>query len=137
MLMQYLPQQQQPAGGLQYLQLIPTRPLIVPISPYITPQFASAAQQHQQGYAAASPAIAQHHGGYGQPAPTHFVTPYGATVAGHSIQNPVGGYSSPIVSYFRPHSGIQLVNGPVDMSLNTNEYIPVQGDAAYKNRKAN
>uniref|UniRef100_A0A1A9WCM6 Uncharacterized protein n=1 Tax=Glossina brevipalpis TaxID=37001 RepID=A0A1A9WCM6_9MUSC len=37
-LMQYLPQAVSGDNGVQYLQLIPTRPLIVPISPFLTSQ---------------------------------------------------------------------------------------------------
>lgn len=121
--MQYLPQNSQ-SGGIQYLQLIPTRPLIVPISPYITqlPQYGgpSSSQPSSSQYTSASPTYAST-----QSSPNY-----------SSYQNPIGGYSSPVVSYFRPHSGIQLVDGPIDMSLNTNEYIPIQSESAFKMRRA-
>ncbi|KAJ6636621.1 hypothetical protein Bhyg_15212 [Pseudolycoriella hygida] len=115
-LMQYLPQSQQ-TGGIQYLQLIPTRPLIVPISPYITqlPQYS--------GPPTAQPTAAQ----YASAAPAQSYPSY---------QNPLGGYSSPAVSYFRPHSGIQLVDAPIDMTLNTNEYVPIQAENTLKMRRA-
>ncbi|KAH8394444.1 hypothetical protein KR222_005713 [Zaprionus bogoriensis] len=46
MLMQYLPTQtlQDGSGTVQYLQLIPTRPIIVPISPYLTAAASGAIQ---------------------------------------------------------------------------------------------
>lgn len=130
-LMQYLPQNQQ-SGGIQYLQLIPTRPLIVPISPYITqlPQYGapSSGQPTAAQYTSASPP-------YGS-APSYGSTQPTSSHGYPSYQNPIGGYSSPVVSYFRPHSGIQLVDGPIDMSLNTNEYIPIQSESAYKMRRS-
>lgn len=138
--MQYLPQNQQ-SGGIQYLQLIPTRPLIVPISPYITqlPQYGgpSSGQPTAAQYTSASPPYGSAPSSYGSTQPTS----YGSTqpTSSHSYpsyQNPIGGYSSPVVSYFRPHQGIQLVDGPIDMSLNTNEYIPIQSEGAYKMRRA-
>lgn len=132
-IMQYLPQNQQ-AGGIQYLQLIPTRPLIVPISPYITqlPQYggASPAQPTAAQYTAAAQPT------YGSTQSTYGSTQSTSSHSYPSYQNPVGGYSSPVISYFRPHSGIQLVDGPIDMSLNTNEYIPIQSESAFKMRRA-
>lgn len=144
--MQYLPQQQhQSANGVQFLQLIPTRPLIVPISPYIsqpTVQTNSGQQYGQvggQNYANAQNYVTagQNYAVSGQrylpgsPASGQYPT-YHATGALGSYGSP----SAPIISFFRPHTGIQLVNGPVDMSLNTNEYIPIQGESAFKMRRA-
>ncbi|XP_037036839.1 DNA-directed RNA polymerase II subunit rpb1 [Bradysia coprophila] len=146
-LMQYLPQNQQ-SGGIQYLQLIPTRPLIVPISPYITqlPQYNGqpTTQPTSAQYASASSTYGPAQPAYGAVQSTYAPTQstYGtqsSPSSSHnyqSYQNPIGGYSSPVVSYFRPHAGIQLVDSPVDMSLNTNEYIPIQSENAYKMRRA-
>lgn len=143
-LMQYLPQTQQ-AGGIQYLQLIPTRPLIVPISPYITQYTGQPTTQPTSAqYTSASPTYGPAQPGYGAVQSTYAPTQstYGtqsSPSASHnyaSYQNPIGGYSSPVVSYFRPHSGIQLVDSPIDMSLNTNEYIPIQSENSYKMRRA-
>lgn len=147
--MQYLPQQQhqQPSNGVQYLQLIPTRPLIVPISPYISQSTIQSNSGLQQQYGQV--------GGQNYANAQNYVTAgqnYGSTAQRYlpgsqaSGQYPnyhatgaVGSYgspSAPIISFFRPHTGIQLVSGPVDMSLNTNEYIPIQGESAFKMRRA-
>ena len=127
-IMQYLPQNQA-NNGIQYLQLIPTRPLIVPISPYITQlpqQYRDVSAGQQQTTVSAQ---------YSAVGPQTFA-PTQLTNNQHyaAYHNPIGGYSSaaPVISFFRPHTGIQLVNGPVDMSLNTNEYIPIQSESAYK-----
>lgn len=130
--MQYLPQNQQ-GNGIQYLQLIPTRPLIVPISPYIShiPQYSTGQSPQSAGQQQPSTGSTQY-------APASAYTQAAQSYATYpaTLQSPIGGYSAPVVSYFRPHSGIQLINGPVDMSLNTNEYIPIQGASAYKMRRA-
>lgn len=150
-LMQYLPpqqQQHQPAsGGVQFLQFIPSRPLIVPISSYVSqPTLQSNAGLQQQygqvggpNYANAQNYVTagQNYASTGQ----RFIA--GSQPAGqystYSATGTVGSYgspSAPIISFFRPHTGIQLISGPVDMSLNTNEYIPIQGESAFKMRRA-
>lgn len=179
--MQYLPQSQH-ASGIQYLQLIPTRPLIVPISSYLPahpalqqqqqqqhlhPHLLNTQLQHQQ-----QPQLYQHLPQPTNQQPSHYLNPvtrqanlpyanYAAAqsylTAGQKYQpsqplplstaqypvyhSPTGGYAAassaaPVVSQFRPHTGIQLVNGPLDMSLNTNEYIPVQNENSFKMRRA-
>lgn len=197
--MQYLPQSQS-SSGIQYLQLMPTRPLIVPISPFLPqiqhqPQTQSQQtplplpqhhpqvhpqqqlQLHQQN---PQPQIYQqspHSLQYqlNQPQPTHYISttrlssglpsspyPYTNYAASQgyltpgqkplpsstSHQYPIyhspnsGGSfaaassSAPVVSMFRPHTGIQLISGPLDMSLNTNEYLPAQNENGYKMRRA-
>lgn len=143
--MQYLPQQQ-PANGVQYLQLIPTRPLIVPISPYIsepTIQTNSGLQQQYGQVGGQNYANAQNYVTAGQNYASSDRYLSGSQPAGqyptYHATEAVGSYgspSAPIISFFRPHTGIQLINGPVDMSLNTNEYIPIQGESAFKMRRA-
>lgn len=129
--MQYLPHNAQ-QGPIQYLQLIPTRPLIVPISPYIStfnsPYTSSVSSPSPQG-SASSPYTLAHHS-Y-SPSNTHS---FGSNYQ-PSIQNPIGGFSTNYLTYFRPNHGMQIVNGPVDLSLNTNEYIPLQSDNSYKMRR--
>lgn len=220
--MQYLPQSQPTSGGIQYLQLIPTRPLIVPISPFMppmaTPQQEPQQQQQsspltypppqqlqqpqqliqsqpapsvQQQY---QPHYTQHHSAHptymnhnprapksayisqpqsgpppSLPSSSSYITspselsdpsspPPGATIyhldtnepnqppnnyplyqnpsLSAAYQTAAASATAPVVQFFRPHTGIQLIDGPVDMSLNTNEYIPVQGESAYKVRRA-
>lgn len=116
-IMQYLPPNHHAGGGIQYLQLIPTRPLIVPISPYM---------QYNQ-YSPPGNSQPQSSGGpnYGA---------YQGPPSGYqpTLQTPLGGYSNNYLSYFRPHSGMQIVTSPLDLSLNTNEYLPMQGENGYK-----
>lgn len=130
-IMQYLPHDAQ-QGPIQYLKLIPNRPLIVPISPYIptfnSPYTSSISSPSAQSSASSSYTLAHH--SY-SPMNTHsFGSNYQT-----SIQNPIGGYSTNYLTYFRPNNGMQIVNGPVVLSLNTNEYIPLQSENSYKMRQ--
>lgn len=125
--MQYLPHNPQ-QGPIQYLQLIPTRPLIVPISPYISGFNNPYAAGPSAQASSTSPYALPHHS-YSPP-----TSSYGNSYS-PSLQNPIGGYSTNYLTYFRPNNGMQLVNGPVDLSLNTNEYIPIQNENAYKMRR--
>lgn len=127
--MQYLPQSQH-SNGIQYLQLIPTRPLIVPISPYIS----HAPQYNPAQVSAPAPAPVQSTTASTQYAPASAYTQNGQNYVTYpgSLQS----FSPGPYSYFRPNSGIQLINAPIDMSLNTNEYIPIQGANSYKARRA-
>lgn len=147
--MQYLPHNAQ-QGPIQYLQLIPTRPLIVPISPYLPPNFnnptalnpytsASNAQTSSN-----SPYTLPHHSFSSAPQPSNSYgssSSYGSGSYGSSysptLQNPIGGYSTNYLTYsIRPNHGMQLINGPIDLSLNTNEYIPSQqNENSYKMRR--
>lgn len=165
--MQYLPHNAQ-QGPIQYLQLIPTRPLIVPISPYISgfnnpyssPVGGSSAQASSNSpYALAqassnspyalpqassnspyvsssSPYSSLSHHSYA-PSTSSFGSSYSPASLQNtpSFQNPIGGYSTNYLTYFRPNHGMQLVNSPVDLSLNTNEYIPLQSENTYKMRR--
>lgn len=143
--MQYLPHNPQ-QGPIQYLQLIPTRPLIVPISPYIFnnpyssslngpsvngPSLNGASFSGPTAQASSSSPYAAlpHHSPYSSHSSTY------ANSYSPSLQNPVGGYSTNYLTYFRPNNGMQLVNSPVDLSLNTNEYMPLQNENSYKMRR--
>lgn len=151
--MQYLPHNAQ-QGPIQYLQLIPTRPLIVPISPYIPPNFNSQYSNSPTPQASStSPYSLPHHSYSSSPQQTS--SSYGSSAYGSgsygsgsygsgsygssyspSLQNPIGGYSTNYLTYsIRPNHGMQLVNGPLDLSLNTNEYIPIQNENTYKMRR--
>lgn len=136
--MQYLPHNAQ-QGPIQYLQLIPTRPLIVPISPYIPNGYNSASPYNSpyssvsgppsSGPPSASPSYAVPHHTYGA-SPSNVHSSY--TNYPPSISNPVGGYSNNYLTYFRPSHGMQLINSPIDLSLNTDEYIPIRNENSYK-----
>lgn len=145
--MQYLPHNAQ-QGPIQYLQLIPTRPLIVPISPYIPSNFNSPYTNNPNAQASStSPYTLPHHSYSSSPpslspqSPSSYgSTSYGSASLGSSyspsLQNPIGGYSTNYLTYsIRPNHGMQLVNGPLDLSLNTNEYIPMQNENTYKMRR--
>lgn len=192
-IMQYLPHNGQ-QGGIQYLQLIPTRPLIVPVSPYVpsynqynpqvnqynsatqyspplstyspqpnqyspqvsaysaqtsqfspqTSQYSPQASQYSPQLNSYSPTTSSQHtlataastyssipsNGYHSPTTHHNYASYQPT-----LQSPLGGFSTNVYSYFRPNSGVQMVSGPMDLSLNTNEYLPLQGENGYKMRR--
>lgn len=155
--MQYLPHNAQ-QGPIQYLQLIPTRPLIVPISPYIPQNFNSPYSNNPTAQASStSPYTLPHHSYSSSPPSLSPQSPnsygsssygsgsygsnsYGSASLGSSyspsLQNPIGGYSTNYLTYsIRPNHGMQLVNGPLDLSLNTNEYIPMQNENTYKMRR--
>lgn len=192
LIMQYLPTQTQ-SGGIQYLQLIPTRPLIVPINPYLSSpynqyspqvgQYQSPAAQYNvqpsqyasnqyspnqyvpNQYAssqyASSPYTSHSSNQYNQSPTSYNSQPNTHTLASaastyptipnaqyhspttHSnyatyqptLQSPIGGYSTNVYTYFRPNTGVQMINSPLDLSLNTNEYVPLQGDSGYKMRR--
>lgn len=130
-IMQYLPHNAQ-QGAIQYLQLIPTRPLIVPISPYISTYNNPYTPQPTAQASSSSPYVMPHHHHHSySPSPSPSSHSYGS-----SYQNPVGGYSTNYLTYFRPNQGMQLINAPVDLSLNTNEYIPMKSENSYTMRRA-
>lgn len=136
MLMQILTPQGQPTGQVQYIQFL--RPVMVPM----VPQPYMQATLHQS----AVPSI-------GEPLPQ----PAAQTSAGHSIaqqylptttphpqhggfypyaQQPLAAYSSPVASYYHPNiystNRVQVVNGPTDLSLNTDEYMPAASEITFK-----
>lgn len=121
-IMQYISPNPQ-SNGIQYVQLIPIN---IPQVPQYNPTHASPATVQHSTTASTQYAPAS---AYTQNAQNYVTYP-------GSLQSSLGGYSTPIISYFRPHSGIQLINAPVDMSLNTNEYIPIQAANSYKMRRA-
>lgn len=183
--MQYLPHNAQSAG-IQYLQLIPTRPLIVPINPYSSPyaspynqynpqqvpahyhptasqytaqpsQYSTnpySSQPHPSQYTAAQSPSSPYSSasqpsthtlataastyatipsssasGYHHPTTNHNYAAYQPT-----LQSPIGGYSTNVFSYYRPN-GLQMINNPLELSLNTNEYMPLQGESGYRMRR--
>lgn len=146
-IMQYLPHNAQ-QGPIQYLQLIPTRPLIVPISPYISGYnnpYSSPVGGPTPQASSNSPYALPHHSyppstSNSYP-PATFSNSYAPSQSGYgssyspSLQNPIGGYSTNYMTYFRPNHGMQVVNGPLDLSLNTNEYLPLQNENTYKMRR--
>lgn len=159
-IMQYLPHNAQ-QGPIQYLQLIPTRPLIVPISPYLPSNFNNPYTSNPSAQASStSPYTLPHtlphtlaHHSYPPASPSsppsnaygsnsygsgsYGSGSFGNSYSAPSLQNPIGGYSSNYLTYsLRPNHGMQLVNGPLDLSLNTNEYIPIQNENTYKMRRA-
>ncbi|XP_055640908.1 uncharacterized protein LOC129778187 [Toxorhynchites rutilus septentrionalis] len=154
LIMQYINPQGQPTGGIQYIQLL--RPLIYPYNTqYVQPNYI---QQHQPSASINQhphlhhPHSLPHYSAV--PSPTsppslasttqssfvpfqpsslpHYST---ATTAGNHLQpqmtysNPVGQYSSPVLSYYP--SRFSLINTHGDMTLNTNEYMPSPGDHVY------
>lgn len=145
--MQYLPHNAQ-QGPIQYLQLIPTRPLIVPISPYIPSNFNSPYANSPTAQASSTSPYTLSHHSYSPSSPSsspQSSSSYGSSAYGSgsfgsnyspSLQNPIGGYSTNYLTYsIRPNHGMQLVNGPLDLSLNTNEYLPMQSENTYKMRR--
>ncbi|XP_055906286.1 atrophin-1 [Eupeodes corollae] len=116
-LMQYLPQSQV-NDGVQYLQLIPTRPLIVPISPYMSPMA-------QQAYHAPQIIPPPHQlndfvAGRSQISPNEpdaaSNIPYGLQAYANTLQN------------YRSYRFNRDVT-PVGMILNMQEYMPSPNDA--------
>ncbi|ALC48592.1 CG14627 [Drosophila busckii] len=149
MLMQYLPAQlsQDGSGGngggggggaVQYLQLIPTRPIIVPISPYLNaanaagmlqaqaPNINAAAAEYNARAAAAAAAIAPPVQLSTLPAPSAgHVTGLHYAAAGlqgyASAIAPVAAYRS---SYRINREAKDKGHFPAAFSLNLNEYLP-------------
>ncbi|XP_017116054.1 AT-rich interactive domain-containing protein 1B [Drosophila elegans] len=123
MLMQYLPAQtiQDGSGNaVQYLQLIPTRPIIVPISPYLSaaaaaagsPAGISAGGQPDFGGRTAAVLSALQQPNYGA------LQGYAAATGG-SI-NPVAGFRNS----YRINREAKDKHYPPTFSLNLNEYFP-------------
>lgn len=143
--MQYLPESQS-SNGIQFLQLIPTRPLIVPISPYIAnlPATGQSNGVSQDSTISNSQGLSKYgtHNNVASsqtskersiPIPLSY-SAYGTSQTFNSNQVEQGAsYSNQVLSVFRPNGGIQLVSGPQDLSLNTNEFMPrTNGIANYK-----
>ncbi|XP_068141452.1 uncharacterized protein [Drosophila tropicalis] len=137
MLMQYLPAQtlQDGSGAVQYLQLIPTRPIIVPISPYLAAAAASASANN--GNAAPSPPAASltpHTNGQpdygGRNAAVLSVSPSinsGIGLHYGSLHHGYAGSISPAAAYrnsYRINREAKDKHFPPAFTLNLNEYIP-------------
>lgn len=138
MLMQYLPAQtlQDGSGGtVQYLQLIPTRPIIVPISPYLTAAAAAATSNIQAPAPSLSPAANS-----GAPSGTVQLGTLPANSAGlaglHYAAAGLQGYAnaiSPLAAYrtgYRINRETKDKPFPGTFSLNLNEYLPGHDAAA-------
>ncbi|KAH8262232.1 hypothetical protein KR038_002849 [Drosophila bunnanda] len=126
MLMQYLPAQTLQDGSgnaVQYLQLIPTRPIIVPISPYLSAAAAAAAT----GSGVGNPSLAA--GGQpdfgGRTAAVLSALPpnYGAIQGYAAALNPAA-LSPAFRSNYRINREAKDKHFPPAFSLNLNEYLP-------------
>ncbi|KAH8385177.1 hypothetical protein KR200_011428 [Drosophila serrata] len=123
MLMQYLPAQTLQDGtgnGVQYLQLIPTRPIIVPISPYLS----AAAAATQTGVANPSLAAGGQPDFGGRTAAVLSALPpnYGALQGYATAINPT--LSPAFRSNYRINREAKDKHFPPAFSLNLNEYLP-------------
>lgn len=129
-LMQYLPQTIN-EGGIQYLQLIPTRPLMVPITPYLNGNTGGHPTTYHQHLTpsnnidyTARPLISGLPVNIPPPAPTTLSDLQSPNLLSYGIQS----YAGSINSYKQNHrinretKDKQLL-GPI--SLNLNEYLPV------------
>ncbi|XP_058818477.1 putative uncharacterized protein DDB_G0291608 [Topomyia yanbarensis] len=156
LIMQYINPQGQPTGGLQYIQLL--RPILYPYNTqYAQPSYVqqqqqpAAINQHQHQHLH-HPHTLSHYSAHPSPTsppnsqpttqssfvpfqPSSLAQYAAATTASHHLQSPlaynqpVGQYSSPMISYYPPR--ISLINPPGDMNLNTNEYMPPPGDHVF------
>lgn len=128
-LMQYLPQTIN-EGGVQYLQLIPTRPLMVPITSYLSGNTGGRPITYHQHLApsnsidyTARPLISGLPVNLPPPAPTALVDLQSPTLPSYGIQS----YAGSITAYKQNHrinrdTKDKHLLGPI--SLNLNEYIP-------------
>lgn len=128
-LMQYLPQTIN-EGGVQYLQLIPTRPLMVPIAPYLSGNTGGRPITYHQHLApsnnidyTARPLISGLPVNLPPPAPTSLADLQSPTLPSYDIQS----YTGSITSYKQNHrinreTKDKNLLGPI--SLNLNEYLP-------------
>ncbi|SPP89087.1 putative uncharacterized protein DDB_G0271606 [Drosophila guanche] len=122
MLMQYLPAQtlQDGTGTVQYLQLIPTRPIIVPISPYLQAAAAAAGNMHTPP--APSVVAAPQPDFSGRTATVLSALPpnYGPLQGYATSINPAAAYRST----YRINREAKDKQYPATFSLNLNEYLP-------------
>ncbi|XP_075156232.1 uncharacterized protein LOC142229551 [Haematobia irritans] len=134
-LMQYLPQTIT-EGGVQYLQLIPTRPLMVPIGPYLTAGAGTPTLGYTQTITATHPLD------YGTRSntllstmPVNMVPPAAPTSLLEVPSQPLNAYGiqsyapqlqTPKQNYrINRETKDRFIPGP--LNLNTNEYIPGPG----------
>ncbi|KNC23539.1 hypothetical protein FF38_14440 [Lucilia cuprina] len=128
-LMQYLPQTIN-EGGVQYLQLLPTRPLMVPIGPYLTGSTGIQSLAYHQHLAPSNnidyttrPLLSALPINMPPPAPSALVDVPASPLPSYGIQS----YAANITPYKQNHrinretKDKQLL-GPI--TLNLNEYIP-------------
>ncbi|XP_036338495.1 uncharacterized protein LOC118748227 [Rhagoletis pomonella] len=155
-LMQYLPQAMSDAG-VHYLQLIPTRPLIVPISPYLSGGNAATSAMQSATHALHPPLAAAINGGPFEYAPhtpailsaeninvaamqqqqqqQHHPTPTATLLdVSNAATMPYGlqTYANAIQPYrnsYRINREVKGKNFPGTMVLNMNEYIPGPNEA--------
>ncbi|XP_065365726.1 uncharacterized protein LOC135958760 [Calliphora vicina] len=129
LLMQYLPQQIN-EGGVQYLQLIPTRPLMVPIGPYLTGNTGVQPLTYHQHLApsnsidyTARPLLSALPINMPPPAPSALVDVPASPLPSYGIQS-YAGHISPYKQNHRINRETKdkPLLGPI--TLNLNEYIP-------------
>ncbi|XP_053697186.1 uncharacterized protein LOC128744317 [Sabethes cyaneus] len=158
LIMQYINPQGQPTGGLQYIQLL-RPVLYPYNNQYVQPSYVQQHQQSAAAVINQHPHLhhpqlsPSHYSTVPSPTSPPITPPTtqsnfvpfqpsslqqyaAATTASHhhlpaplSYSNPVGQYSSPVVSYYPPR--ISLINSPGDINLNTNEYMPSPGDHVF------
>ncbi|TMW48005.1 hypothetical protein DOY81_006920 [Sarcophaga bullata] len=128
-LIQYLPQTIN-EGGVQYLQLIPTRPLMVPIAPYLSGNTGGRPITYHQHLAPSKsidytvrPLISGLPVNLPPPVPTTLVDLQSTTLPSYGIQS----YAGSITSHKQNHrinreTKDKNLLGPI--SLNLNEYLP-------------
>lgn len=137
-LMQYLPQTIN-EGGVQYLQLIPTRPLMVPIGPYLTGKTGLHSLTYHQHLTPSNsidyttrPLLSALPVNMPPPAPTALVDAPATPLQAYGIQS----YTGHIPTYKQNHrinretKDKQLL-GPI--SLNLNEYLPPANTQQHSN----
>ncbi|XP_016993553.2 uncharacterized protein [Drosophila takahashii] len=136
MLMQYLPAQtiQDGSGNtVQYLQLIPTRPIIVPISPYLSAAAAAA------GSTAISAGGQPDFGGRTAAVLSALPPNYGAPLQGYATS--VGGSPiNPTAAFrnsYRINREAKDKHFPPSFSLNLNEYLPASSMGLSHDTSAN
>ncbi|XP_020803900.1 uncharacterized protein LOC110180547 [Drosophila serrata] len=125
MLMQYLPAQTLQDGtgnGVQYLQLIPTRPIIVPISPYLSAAAAAAATQTGVANPSLSAGGQPDFGGRTAAVLSALPPNYGALQGYATALNPT--LSPAFRSNYRINREAKDKHFPPAFSLNLNEYLP-------------
>ena len=153
--MQYFTPQGQPTGQMQYIQLL--RPIMVPM-PGQTASQSSSPPNHQpqqtpfqpiqqqlqqiqqpQQITQASPQLPAYpnyiplNTGTPQTTSHHPVAQYNNPYNG---PHPFSGFSQPpYPSYFSQNSRYKYNHSPLDLNLNTNEYMPSPSEYAYKSQK--
>ncbi|GAB0089734.1 hypothetical protein DMENIID0001_043340 [Sergentomyia squamirostris] len=140
--------------GYQYVQLVP-RPMVLPLSPYAQYPTVPQPQPYLGSAQSQQTSASTHHHQSSSPQFINTVPPTQQTSASMTIANPVnphyvpytsalqapqqpiGSYSSPMVSYYAPPPAARYNFGfhPQEMSLNTNEYMPGQLENGFRSIK--